>query len=155
MRVGRKDEPLVAESNHRSVIHGPKTNALGGHFIDTIDEYPLDELPLVAVLGSFAEGITEVCEAEELRGKESDRIATSCEMIRALGGGAEESHDGFQIVGLGWLEGGTVDSHTDHRIAMAFSVAALAADGDSEMTRAEAASVSFPEFYDTLDSLRV
>jgi 3-phosphoshikimate 1-carboxyvinyltransferase len=113
----------------------------------------LDELPLVAVLGSFAEGVTEVADAAELRGKESDRIATSCEMIRALGGGAEESEDGFQIVGLGWLEGGTVDSHTDHRIAMAAGVAATGATGQVRVERADAAAVSWPDFYDTLDEM--
>lgn len=110
----------------------------------------LDELPLVAVLGSFAEGITEVADAEELRGKESDRIATSCEMIRSLGGGAEESADGFQVVGLGWLEGGTVDSHGDHRIAMAAGVAATGSTGQVRVERAEAAAVSWPDYYDTL-----
>lgn len=110
----------------------------------------LDELPLVAVVGSFAEGITEVADAAELRAKESDRIASSCEMVRALGGGAEERADGFQVVGLGWLEGGTVDSAGDHRIAMAAGVAATGATGQVRIEGAEAAAVSWPDFYDTL-----
>ncbi len=110
----------------------------------------LDELPLVAVLGSFAEGITEVADAAELRTKESDRIASSCAMVRALGGGAEESADGFQVVGVGWLEGGTVESKGDHRIAMAAGVAATGATGLVRVEGAEAAAVSWPDFFDTL-----
>lgn len=110
----------------------------------------LDELPLVAVLGCFAEGITEVRDAAELRAKESDRIVSSCAMVRALGGGAEASGDGFQVVGVGWLEGGTVQSEGDHRIAMAAGVAATGATGVVRIEGAEAAAVSWPDFYDTL-----
>lgn len=110
----------------------------------------LDELPLVAVLGSYAEGVTTVRDAGELRAKESDRIATTCAMIRALGGGAEESADGFQVVGLGWLDGGTMQSHGDHRIAMAGGVAAVGAHDVVRVEGAEAAAVSWPRFYDVL-----
>ena len=113
----------------------------------------LDELPLVAVLGSFGEGITHVAGAAELRGKESDRIKATCEMIRALGGGAEESSDGFDIVGLGWLEPGEVASYGDHRIAMAAAVAATGATGPVTIRGADAAAVSWPSFYDDLEQL--
>lgn len=113
----------------------------------------LDEMPLVAVLGSYAEGITRVSDAAELRVKESDRITTSCEMVRALGGGAEEREDGFEVVGLGWLEGGQVDSHADHRIAMAAGVAATGATGPVSIRGAEAAAVSWPSFYDDLEAV--
>lgn len=136
-------DPVGNVTVHGAPLRGVR---VGGDLVAST----LDELPLVAVLGAYAEGITEVTDAEELRGKESDRIATSCEMIRALGGGAEEASDGFQVIGLGWLDGGTVDSHTDHRIAMAAGVAATGATGKVRIERAEAAAVSWPDFYDTL-----
>ena len=113
----------------------------------------LDELPLVAVLAAFAEGITHVSEAEELRVKESDRIDATTAMLRALDGGVEPSNDGFAVVGTGSLSGGTVDSRGDHRIAMAATVAALRADGPVEIFGAECAAVSWPDFYDTMESV--
>ncbi|HEX9856666.1 MAG TPA: 3-phosphoshikimate 1-carboxyvinyltransferase [Acidimicrobiia bacterium] len=113
----------------------------------------LDELPLVGVLGAYAEGMTVVRDAAELRGKESDRIATTVAMIRALGGGAEATEDGFVIVGTGWLETGTVESHGDHRIAMAGAVAATAATGAVRIDGAGAAAVSWPGFYEVLEGL--
>lgn len=113
----------------------------------------LDELPLLAVVASFAEGLTSIANATELRVKESDRIASTCEMIRHLGGGAEPSADGFEVVGLGWLDGGTVHSFGDHRIAMAAGVAATATRNPVEIVGAEAAAVSWPDFYETLEAL--
>jgi len=113
----------------------------------------LDELPLVAVVASYAEGVTLVCDAAELRAKESDRIASTCEMVRQLGGGAEATSDGFEVVGLGWLDGGDVDSYGDHRIAMAAGVAATAARGPVAVVGSEAAGVSWPDFYETLEAL--
>lgn len=113
----------------------------------------LDELPLVAVLGAMAEGITVVRDAGELRHKESDRIASTVAMIRALGGGAEESSDGFSVVGTGWLEPGTVSAESDHRIAMAAAVAATGVRGPVAVSGADAAGVSWPTFYDDLESL--
>jgi 3-phosphoshikimate 1-carboxyvinyltransferase len=112
----------------------------------------LDELPLVAVLGAYAEGITTVRDAAELRAKESDRIASTVSMIRALGGGAEATDDGFAVVGTGWLEDGTVEAHDDHRIAMAAAVAATAATGPIRVRGADAAGVSWPGFYETLEA---
>lgn len=113
----------------------------------------LDELPLLAIVASFAEGITSVSNATELRVKESDRIASTCEMVHRLGGGAEPTADGFDVVGLGWLDGGTVASFGDHRIAMAAGVAATAARGAVEIEGADAAAVSWPDFYETLEAL--
>jgi 3-phosphoshikimate 1-carboxyvinyltransferase len=112
----------------------------------------LDELPLVAVLGAYAEGITTVRDAAELRAKESDRIASTVAMIRALGGGAEATDDGFAVVGTGWLEEGTVDTDHDHRIAMAAAVAATGATGPIRIQGADAADVSWPGFYETLEA---
>ena len=112
----------------------------------------LDELPLVAVLGAYAEGITTVRDAAELRAKESDRVESTVSMIRALGGGAEGTDDGFAVVGTGWLDAGTVDAASDHRIAMAAAVAATGATGPVRIAGAEAADVSWPGFYDMLEA---
>jgi len=113
----------------------------------------LDELPLVAIVASFADGLTSVRDAAELRAKESDRIASTCDMVRRLGGGAEPAADGFQIVGLGWLDGGEVETYGDHRIAMAAGVAATASREVVSIVGAEAAAVSWPDFYDTLEAV--
>ena len=113
----------------------------------------IDELPLVAVLGAYGTGITVVRDATELRAKESDRIASTVDLIRALGGGAEASSDGFRIVGTGGLEAGVVDSRGDHRIAMTAAVAATAATGPVTVRGASVAAVSWPSFYDDLEAM--
>jgi len=113
----------------------------------------LDELPLVAVVAAFAEGITRVSGASELRVKESDRIDSTTSMLRALEGGIEPSEDGFAVVGTGLLSGGTVDSCGDHRIAMAATVAALRAESPVEILGSECAAVSWPDYYETMESL--
>jgi len=122
---------------------------IGGHLVASA----LDELPLVAVLGAFAEGVTTVSDAAELRVKESDRIASVAGMLRALGGGIETADDGFSVVGAAFLDGGTVDSAGDHRIAMAAAVAATRADDAVTIQRAEAAAVSWPDFFSVLEGL--
>jgi 3-phosphoshikimate 1-carboxyvinyltransferase len=113
----------------------------------------LDELPLVAVVAAYGEGMTIVKGAAELRSKESDRIATTVSLLRALGGTAEATDDGFGVVGTGRLEAGVVDAAGDHRIAMAAAVAATAATGPVTVKGAEAADVSWPGFYDELEAL--
>ena len=111
----------------------------------------LDELPLVAVLGALAEGITVVKDAGELRGKESDRITATVDMIRALNGGAEAMDDGFAVVGTGWLESGRVEAAGDHRVAMAAAVAAVGTRGPVMINGAATADVSWPGFYEELE----
>jgi 3-phosphoshikimate 1-carboxyvinyltransferase len=113
----------------------------------------LDELPLVAVLAAYGEGVTLVKDAAELRTKESDRVAATVALIRALGGGAEETEDGFAVVGTGWLESGTVESHGDHRIAMAGAIAATKANGPVSVHGAGVAAVSWPDFYPALEAV--
>ncbi|VAW09722.1 3-phosphoshikimate 1-carboxyvinyltransferase [hydrothermal vent metagenome] len=113
----------------------------------------LDELPLVAVVASFAEGLTRVTDAEELRTKESDRVTSTVAMIQDLGGGAQELDDGFEILGLGALEGGEVKTHHDHRIAMAGAVAGASSHAGAVIHDAGVASVSWPDFYEVLGSL--
>jgi 3-phosphoshikimate 1-carboxyvinyltransferase len=111
----------------------------------------VDELPILAVAGAFAKGRLEVRGASELRVKESDRIAAMVEGLSALGARIEEREDGFSVEG-GWpLSGAPVRSHGDHRIAMALSVAALSARGDTEVAEAEAVSISLPSFFPELD----
>lgn len=118
-------------------------------------EIPLaiDELPLVALAACFAEGTTVIRDAEELRRKESDRIATVTEALRALGGKVEPTEDGMVIEGTGGLRGGTIDSHGDHRIAMLGAVAGLASREGVEVRGMDAAAVSYPGFEDDLGSL--
>ena len=113
----------------------------------------LDELPLVAVVASYAEGITRVFDAIELRAKESDRIASTVAMVNALGGGAQAKEDGFEVLGLGWLDGGEVDAAGDHRIAMAGAIAATGATGPVTIAGAGTVSVSWPRFFEALEAL--
>jgi 3-phosphoshikimate 1-carboxyvinyltransferase len=118
-------------------------------------EIPLaiDELPLVALAACFAEGTTTVRDAEELRRKESDRIATVTESLRALGGKVEPTPDGMVIEGIGGLRGGTIDAHGDHRIAMLGAIAGLASREGVEVLGMDAAAVSYPRFEADLASL--
>ncbi len=120
------------------------------------DEVPLavDELPLVGLLACFAEGETLIEGAEELRLKESDRIAAVVGALNALGGDAEATEDGFVVRGSGGLRGGTVDSGGDHRIAMLGVIAGLASREGVEVIGVEAAEVSYPNFLDAVASLR-
>ncbi|MEZ5392413.1 MAG: hypothetical protein R2724_05930 [Bryobacterales bacterium] len=110
----------------------------------------IDEIPMLAVLGAASRDGLEIRDARELRVKETDRIATVAENLRRMGAVVEESEDGMRIQGGTRFRAAELDSFGDHRIAMAFAVAALAADGPCVIHNAEAASVSFPEFYDTL-----
>ncbi len=110
----------------------------------------IDEIPVLAVLGAASEEGLIVRDASELRVKETDRIATIAENFRRMGLAIEVQADGFQVPGRQRFHAAQLDSFGDHRIAMAFSIAALAADGPCIIEGAEAASVSFPEFFDTL-----
>jgi 3-phosphoshikimate 1-carboxyvinyltransferase len=110
----------------------------------------IDEIPVLAVLGAASENGLVVRDASELRVKETDRIATVAENFRRMGVQITVKPDGFEVAGKQKFHAAELDSFGDHRIAMAFSVAALAADGPCTIDNAEAASVSFPEFYDTL-----
>ena len=115
----------------------------------------IDELPLLTVVGSQIEGGIQIRDAAELRHKESDRLATTALNLRAMGAEVEEFADGLSVFGPTKLRGGLIDSHLDHRIAMAFSVAALLAEGETQIAGSECVAISFPEFYELLDSLAV
>jgi 3-phosphoshikimate 1-carboxyvinyltransferase len=113
----------------------------------------IDELPLVAALAAHADGTTTIRDAQELRVKESDRIASTAAMLRAFGVEVEELPDGMRVAGGGALRAGVVDSRGDHRIAMAGAVCALALDGDSVIEDVENIATSFPGFERTLAAL--
>jgi 3-phosphoshikimate 1-carboxyvinyltransferase len=118
-------------------------------------EVPLaiDELPLVALLGCFAEGETVVTGAEELRHKESDRIAAAVEGLRAVGAQAEAHPDGFAVTGTGGLTGGELDAHGDHRMALLGAVAGLASEHGIEVRGFDSAEISYPDFESDLGAL--
>jgi 3-phosphoshikimate 1-carboxyvinyltransferase len=120
----------------------------------TPDEVPevIDELPVLATLGTFGGSVT-VSGAGELRVKESDRIAELVAGLRAMGADADERPDGFQVRCGRRLTGGTVHARHDHRLAMAFAIAALGATGPTTIQGADAVAVSYPAFFDDLDRL--
>jgi 3-phosphoshikimate 1-carboxyvinyltransferase len=113
----------------------------------------VDELPILAVLASQVQGVTEVEGAEELRVKESDRLEAIAANLRAMGVTLEVRPDGFRIEGPQKLRGARIHTHQDHRIAMAFSVAGMVASGTTEIEDAECVGVSYPTFFKTLKEL--
>ena len=113
----------------------------------------IDELPLLAVVGSQINGGIEIRDAAELRVKESDRIAATVAGLRAMGAEVEEFDHGLRVTGPTRLRSALIDPHGDHRIAMTFAIAGLLADGETEITGADCVRVSFPEFFDLLESV--
>jgi 3-phosphoshikimate 1-carboxyvinyltransferase len=113
----------------------------------------IDEFPAFAIAAAFAEGESTVHDAQELRHKESDRIAILCAGLRGLGVEVTETQDGFRINGGKGIQGGVVDPHGDHRLAMAFSIAGFAAAEPVRVKNAEIISESYPSFISTLRSL--
>jgi 3-phosphoshikimate 1-carboxyvinyltransferase len=111
----------------------------------------IDELPVLAAIAPYTSGGIRIRDAKELRVKESDRIALVAKNLRAMGAEVTEFEDGLDVPGGQTLHGATIDSGSDHRIAMAFSVAALRAEGDTLIQGAECAAISFPEFFSLLD----
>lgn len=140
-------------------IHGSEVRTSGAKFDQPmmiqglIVPQLIDELPLLAVVGSQVEGGIEIRDAAELRVKESDRIATTAMNLRAMGAEVEEFNDGLRVSGPTPLRGAKIDPRGDHRIAMAFTVAGLLAKGETEITDSECVAVSFPEFFDLLESV--
>lgn len=139
--VSGKARIFDASSNRPYSVKGPLIAQL------------IDELPLLAVLGSQLSNGLEIRDAAELRWKETDRIAATVANLRAMGAKVEEYDDGLVVAGQTVLRGAQLDSFGDHRIAMAFTVGALLADSDSELSGADCVAVSFPEFFTLLDSV--
>ncbi|MGE5224673.1 MAG: 3-phosphoshikimate 1-carboxyvinyltransferase [Omnitrophica WOR_2 bacterium] len=144
-RTERGNEPVGDILVRSSNLHGTR---IQGELVARM----IDEFPAFSVAAAYADGATQVCDAEELRYKESDRIAALCQELRKVGIAADETPDGFTISGGGVL-GGCVDSHRDHRIAMALAVAGLAAKSPVEVEGAEIIHESFPNFTGVLRSL--
>jgi 3-phosphoshikimate 1-carboxyvinyltransferase len=113
----------------------------------------IDEIPVLAAIAPYTSDGIEIRDARELRVKESDRIASVATNLRLMGAEVNEFDDGLRIPGGQKLHGATLDSFGDHRVAMAFAVAALRADGETEITGADAAVISYPEFFNTLEGL--
>jgi 3-phosphoshikimate 1-carboxyvinyltransferase len=135
-----------------SVHHEPlKGGSIEGDAIAQL----IDELPAIAVLGPYTEQGIEIRNAAELRVKESDRIAVLAENLRRMGAQVEELADGLRVAGrsAGRLRGAEIEPHGDHRMAMAFAIAALGAEGETVIRDAECAAVSYPEFFPTLERL--
>lgn len=133
----------------RNLLPKIESNLVSGDIIANL----IDEIPILAIFGTQIESGLEIRGAGELRVKESDRIAAVVENLRRMNAKVEEFSDGF-LVEKSDLKGATIDSFGDHRIAMAFSIAALLATGETEIVGAAHAAVSFPEFFDVLASVR-
>jgi 3-phosphoshikimate 1-carboxyvinyltransferase len=135
-----------------SVRHEPlKGGTIEGDAIAQL----IDELPAIAVLGPYTEQGIEIRNAAELRVKESDRISVLVENLRRMGARVDELPDGLRVAGrsAGQLHGAEIEPHGDHRMAMAFAVAALGAKGDTTICDAECAAVSYPDFFPALERL--
>ena len=156
--LGGKIKVLNVEEHHGELIGTIQVNVSpnglrGMHIGGALAAQIIDELPVLAAIAPYThDGIT-IRDAKELRVKESDRIALVAKNLRAMGAELTEHEDGLVIPGNQRLHGAVIDSGTDHRIAMAFSIAALRATGDTEIHGAEAAAISFPEFFTHLDNL--
>jgi 3-phosphoshikimate 1-carboxyvinyltransferase len=141
-----EEEPSGTLTAGTSRLRGTR---VGGGLIPRL----IDELPVLAVAATAAEGVTEVSDAAELRVKESDRIATLRAELAKLGARVEERPDGFLIRGGTPLRGGVVRSWGDHRMAMALIVAGLAAEGQTVVEDTQCIATSYPEFLATLNAL--
>jgi 3-phosphoshikimate 1-carboxyvinyltransferase len=156
--LGGKIKVLNVEEHHGELIgtiqvNGPANGPRGMHIGGVLSAQIIDELPVLAAIAPFTtDGIT-IRDAKELRVKESDRIALVAKNLKAMGATFTEHEDGLEIPGDQHLRGAQIDSGSDHRIAMAFAIAALRAEGETEIHGAEAAAISFPEFFTHLDAL--
>ncbi len=151
------DLTLVNESFRHGEPRGDflvKSSSLKGTVIEgPIIPTLIDELPILAVLGAYAAGTTVISDAAELKVKESDRIAATTGGLRAMGASVTPTEDGMIIEGGAALHGAEIESFLDHRIAMSFSVAGLACDGETRIRDSECVDISYPDFYDTLASV--
>jgi len=158
--MGASIQMLSLQSSHGEIIGdlAVKGAVLRGGVIEG-EQIPLviDELPMLAALGPYTEEGIEIRNAGELRVKESDRIAALAENLRRMGATVDERPDGLKVEGrsAGKLHGAEIEPHGDHRIAMAFAVTALAAEGETVIRDAECAGVSYPTFFEDLNRLAV
>jgi 3-phosphoshikimate 1-carboxyvinyltransferase len=158
--LGGRIKVLNVEEHHGELIGTIQVNVApdglkGAEISGALSAQIIDELPVLAAIAPYTRDGVTIRDAKELRVKESDRIALVAKNLRAMGAEFTEFEDGLAIPGGQKLHGAVIDSGSDHRIAMAFSIAALRASGDTEIHGAEAAAISFPEFFAQLDSLSV
>ena len=128
-----------------------KGTVIEGDIIPTL----IDEIPMIAIMAAFADGQTVIRDAAELKVKETNRIDTVTAGLKAMGAVITPTNDGMIIEGTGHLNGASIQSYLDHRIAMAFSVAGLASDGETQIVDSQCVDVSYPEFYATLNSVSI
>jgi 3-phosphoshikimate 1-carboxyvinyltransferase len=147
LNLEEKNAELVGTVQITAPPEGLGSTAISGALAAQL----IDELPALAAIGPFTSGGIRIRDARELRVKESDRIALVVRNLRAMGAEVAEFEDGLDVPGGQTLHGATIDSGGDHRIAMAFSVAALRAEGETRIQGAESVAISFPEFFDLLD----
>lgn len=128
-----------------------KGTVIEGDIIPTL----IDEIPMIAIMAAFADGQTVIRDAAELKVKETNRIDTVTAGLKAMGADITPTDDGMIIEGTGHLNGASIQSYLDHRIAMAFSIAGLASDGETQIVDSQCVDVSYPEFYATLNSVSI
>ena len=152
--LGLKLQVLNLEEKHGeltgTVQANGSANLKGAEITGALTAALIDELPVLAAIAPYTRDGIVIRDAQELRVKESDRIALVVQNLRAMGAEVTEHEDGMTVPGGQTLHGGVIDSADDHRIAMAFSIAALHATGDTMIQGAEAAAISFPEFFTLL-----
>ena len=140
-------EPRADILVRTSKLHG---TTIEGALIPTL----IDEIPMIAVMAACAEGTTIIKDAAELKVKETNRIDTTTEALRSMGADITPTDDGMIIQGRHALHGAKINSYLDHRIAMAFAIAALSADGDTIIHDSQCVDISYPEFFEILDGCR-
>ena len=147
-RIENSESRRDGEPRGNVVVHGGELNAtvIGGTEIPNV----IDELPILAVAGALARGNTLIKDARELRVKETDRIAAVAENLRRMGVTVTEFEDGMEIEGGAKLQGANITTYGDHRIAMAFAIAGLYAEGQTVIEGSECISTSYPGFEDDL-----
>ena len=139
-------EPVADILVRTSKLHG---TTIEGAIIPTL----IDEIPIIAVMAAAAEGTTFIRDAAELKVKETNRIETVTDNLKAMGCEVLPTNDGMVIKGGSKLKGATIHTLLDHRIAMAFSIAALIAEGNTKILDSHCVDVSYPSFYDTFEQL--
>jgi 3-phosphoshikimate 1-carboxyvinyltransferase len=155
LRMGAQVREIIENEEAEPIgiieVRGARLRAteIGGKEIPNV----IDELPILAVAGALALGTTVISDAAELRVKETDRLAAIATNLRAMGGQVQETEDGLQITGGIPLHGAKLDSFGDHRIAMAFAIAGLFAEGETIITNTECVNTSYPGFYQALENI--
>ncbi|HEY0163506.1 MAG TPA: 3-phosphoshikimate 1-carboxyvinyltransferase [Edaphobacter sp.] len=155
--LGGKIKVLMVEEHHGETIGTIQVNRAeelkGAEISGALSAQLIDELPVIAAIAPYTRDGVTIRDAKELRVKESDRIALVAKNLKAMGAEFTEFEDGLAIPGGQQLHGAEIDSGSDHRIAMAFAVAALKASSENVIHGAEAAAISFPEFFQFLNEL--